>query len=117
LSTVVLNADTETPEFATPKVLDLDKHLEIVVTEDLPGEQCIEKLLARISDEKFEALYITPPCKVVLAALPHGEASGKSRLLVLFTNYHSHGDGRSGLAFQDSFHKGLSEYISQAHKD
>ncbi|KAI4735292.1 hypothetical protein E4T50_14182 [Aureobasidium sp. EXF-12298] len=117
LSTVILNADTEVPEFATPKALDLDKHLEIVVAEHLAEEQYIENLLARIGDEKFESLKTIPPWKVVLAALPRCEGSGKSRLLVLFTNYHSHGDGRSGLAFQDSFHKGLSEYISQTHKD
>lgn len=30
LSTVILNADTEAPEFATPKSIDLDAHLEIV---------------------------------------------------------------------------------------
>ncbi|KAI4756908.1 hypothetical protein E4T52_09077 [Aureobasidium sp. EXF-3400] len=117
LSTAILDADTEAPEFATPKVLDLDKHLEILVAEDIPEEQYIEKLLAEISDEKFEALHTTPPWKVVLTALPCQETSGKSRLLVLYTNYHSHGDGRSGLAFQDSFYKGLSEYISSTHED
>jgi hypothetical protein len=118
LSTVILNADTEAPEFATPKVMHLDKHLEIVVAEDLPEEQYMERLLARISDEKFDALHTTPPWKVVLTVLPRCEASEASRLLVLFTNYHSHGDGRSGLAFQDSFHKGLSEYlISQASEN
>lgn len=36
---------------------------------------------------------------------------------MLFTNYHSHGDGRSGLAFQDSFHRGLAQYILQADDD
>jgi hypothetical protein len=118
LSTVILNADTEAPEFATPKVMDLDKHLEIVVAEDLPEEQYMERLLARISDEGFGALHTTPPWKVVLTVLPRCEASEASRLLVLFTNYHSHGDGRSGLAFQDSFHKGLSEYlITQASEN
>jgi len=79
-------------------------------------KQYIEKLMARISDEKFEALHTTPPWKVVLASLPRDTVSGKARLLVCFTNFHSHGDGRSGLAFHDSFLTGLSEYISQAHE-
>jgi hypothetical protein len=114
LSTVILKADTESPEFATPKALDLDAHLEIRVIGDVPENTCIEKLLAQISDEQFYSLHTTPPWKLVLVSLPHDKTSGASRLLVLFTNYHSHGDGRSGLAFQDSFHAGLSRYLGQA---
>lgn len=117
LSTVILNASTEVPEFATPKLLDLDAHLEIVesenVDEDIDEEHFIETLLAKISDEKFESLHTTPPWKVVLAPLSRDKAAAAARSLVLFTNYHSHGDGRSGLAFQNSFHTGLAEYISQ----
>lgn len=115
LSTVILNASTEVPEFATPKLLDLDKHLEIVESEDVDEKQAIEKLMARISDEKFEALHTTPPWKVVLAPLPSDKVSGAARLLVLFTSFHSHGDGRSGLAFQNSFLAGLSKYIPEVH--
>ncbi|KAI4852086.1 hypothetical protein E4T44_01719 [Aureobasidium sp. EXF-8845] len=119
LSTVILNADTEPPEFATPKNLDLDEHLEVLDAgdvEDIAEGQCLEKVLARISDEQFEALDTKPPWKVVLASLPCDKSTGAARLLVLFTNYHSHGDGRSGLAFHDSFHQGLGEYISQNHE-
>ena len=79
-------------------------------------EQFIEKLMARISDEKFEALYTTPPWRVVLASLACDKVTGAARLLVCFTNFHSHGDGRSGLAFHNSFLTGLSEYISQTHE-
>jgi hypothetical protein len=114
LSTVILEADTESPEFATPKALDLDTHLEIRSTDDVPENTYIEKLLAQISDEQFHSLQTTPPWKVVLVSLPHDKGSGASRLLVLFTNYHSHGDGRSGLAFQNSFYTGLSQYLRQA---
>jgi hypothetical protein len=114
LSTVILNADTESPQFATPKTLDPDAHLEIQLIGDVPENTYIEKLLAQISDEQFHSLHTTPPWKVVLVSLPHDRKSGASRLLVLYTNYHSHGDGRSGLAFQDSFHVGLSKYLRQA---
>jgi hypothetical protein len=114
-STVILEADTESPEFATPRTLDLDAHLEIRVIGDVPENTYIEKLLAQTSDEQFHSLHTTPPWKVVLVSLPDDKESGASRLLVLFTNYHSHGDGRSGLAFQNSFHEGLSKYLNQAN--
>jgi hypothetical protein len=110
---VILNADSEGPEFATPKHLDLNKHLEVLDGGDVAEEEYIEKLLAKISDEKFKALDSSPPWKVVLTSLPCDEGTGAARLLVLFTNYHSHGDGRSGLAFHNSFLQGLGEYISQ----
>jgi hypothetical protein len=117
---VILNAGTETPEFATPTDLDLDKHLEVRNAEDnenLVEEEYLEKLLARISDEKFESLDSSPPWKVVLTSLPCDKITGAARLLVLFTNYHSHGDGRSGLAFHNSFQQGLEGYISQDHEE
>jgi hypothetical protein len=119
LSTVILNADAETPEFATPRNLDLDKHLEVLDAGDignLAEEEYLEQLFARISDGKFEALDSSPPWKVILASLPCDKSTGAARLLVLFTNYHSHGDGRSGLAFHNSFHRGLEQYISQNHE-
>ncbi|KAM0719503.1 hypothetical protein Q7P37_003632 [Cladosporium fusiforme] len=118
LSTVILNEDTEAPEFATPKTLDLTAHLEVRdVDGSIPEDECIESLMAQISDEQLLPRCTTPAWKVVLVPLSPNEISGLSRLLVLFTNYHSHGDGRSGLAFQDSFHKGLSRYLMQASKD
>jgi hypothetical protein len=119
LSTVILNADTETPEFATPRYLDLDKHLEVLDAgdvENLVEEEYLGNLLARISDEKFESLDSSPPWKVVLTSLSCDKSTGAARLLVLFTNYHSHGDGRSGLAFHNSFYQGLEGYISQDHE-
>jgi hypothetical protein len=119
LSAVILNADSEVPEFATPRNLDLDAHMEVLDAGDvekLVEEEYLEKLLARISDEKFESLHTTPPWKVVLISLPCDKTTGTARLLVLFTNYHSHGDGRSGLAFHNSFNQGLEEYISQDHE-
>lgn len=113
---MIFNADTEFPEFATPKTLDLNAHLEIREASDLPEDERIEKLLAQVSDEQYLSLHTTPPWKVILVSLPHGEP-GTSRLLVLFTTYHSHGDGRSGLAFHNSFHAGLAKYFTQLAKD
>jgi len=118
MSTVILNGDTESPVIATPKTLDLDAHLETwKVENDISEDKCIEKLLAQIGDEQFSSLHTTPPWKVVLVPLRSGGASGQSRLLVLYSNYHSHGDGRSGLAFHNSFHAGLVKHFGQVNND
>jgi hypothetical protein len=118
MSTVILGGDTESPVFATPKTLDLDAHIEIrEVDNDIPEDKHIEKLMAQIGDEQLTSLHTTPPWKVVLVPLRSGGASKQSRLLVLYSNYHSHGDGRSGLAFHNSFHAGLLKHLGQANKD
>ncbi|KAI4716128.1 hypothetical protein E4T48_07690 [Aureobasidium sp. EXF-10727] len=113
LSTVVLRGYTESPEFATPKTLDLNAHIEIRNAPDISEDQLIEKLVAQIGDEQFESSHTSPPWKVVLVCLTRSDSSEPSRLLVLFANYHSHGDGRSGLAFHTSFERGLSKYLSK----
>jgi hypothetical protein len=118
MSTVILNGDTESPTFATPKTLDLNAHLEIrEPNSDCPEDKCIEKLMAQIGDEQCTSLHTTPPWKVVLVPLRTNGASAESRLLVLFSNYHSHGDGRSGLAFHNSFHAGLVKHFGQTNKE
>ena len=118
MSTVILNGDTEAPVMATPKTLNLDAHLEIRKADnDIPEDKCIEKLMVQIGDEECTSLHITPPWRVTLVPLKSGGPSGQSRLLVLYSNYHSHGDGRSGLAFHTSFHAGLVKHIGQANND
>lgn len=109
LSTVIIGGDTESPELATPKTLDLNKHIELRNSSDLPEDKQIERHLEAVSDDQFSSLHTTPPWKVVLAPLNPGENSAPTRLLVLFAYYHSHGDGKSGLAFHKSFLRGLSQ--------
>lgn len=118
LSTVIVNGDTESPEIATPKVLDLHDHLEVrEAYEDVPEARCIETLLAQVGDERFSHLHIAPPWKVVLVPLASDQVSAQSKLLVLYSNYHSHGDGRSGLAFQNSFHRAHLKCATPANDD
>ena len=118
MSTVILNGDTESPVMATPKTLDLDAHLEIrKANNDIPEDKCIEKLMVQIGDEQCTSPHTTPPWRVILVSLGSGGSSGQSRLLVLYSNYHSHGDGRSGLAFHTSFYAGLAKHFAQANKD
>lgn len=111
LSHVIVNGDTEAPIFATARTLDLYAHLEIREPPHARDDECIETLLAQLSDEQFHSVHTTPPWKVILVALTTEDDTQGSRLLVLYTNYHSHGDGRSGLAFQNSFHAGLARYF------
>lgn len=114
MSTVILNGDTESPVMATPKTLDLDVHLEIrKADDDIPEDKCIEKLMVQIGDEQCTSLHTKPPWRVILVSLRSGGSSGQSRLLVLYSNYHSHGDGRSGLAFHTSFHAGLAKHFGR----
>ena len=101
---------------ATPKTLDLDTHLEIrKVDDDIPDDKCIENLMVQIGDAQCMSVHTTPPWRVTLVPLRSEDSSEQSRLLVLYSNYHSHGDGRSGLAFHNSFHAGLMKHIGQAN--
>jgi hypothetical protein len=112
LSFVIIGGDGERPEFASPKKLDLSKHLEIRHRDDgLSEDSLFEKLLAEVSDEQFTSVDSTPPWKLVLVPLPAGQGSS-TRLLALFAYYHSHGDGKSGLAFHQSFFEGLNQNIA-----
>lgn len=118
MSTVILNGNTESPVIATPKTLDLNTHLEIRKADnDVSEDKCIEKLMVQIGDEECTSSHIAPPWRVTLVPLKSGPSSGQSRLLVLYSNYHSHGDGRSGLAFHTSFHAGLVKHFGQANND
>jgi hypothetical protein len=109
LSSVIVGGDGELPEFATPKKLDISKHVEIRhQDENLAEDSLIEMVLAEVSDEQFSSVDSTPPWKLVLMSLPSGQGSA-TRLLALFAYYHSHGDGKSGLAFHQTFLDGLNE--------
>lgn len=109
---MITSGTTETPGFATPKKLDLSKHLEIRDNvEDLTEAQ----LLAEVSDQQFLAVDTTPPWKVVLTPLPSSNGSAV-RLMVLFAYYHSHGDGKSGLAFHRTFLEGLNNAFASGAK-
>ena len=109
LSSVIVGGDGEVPEFATPKKLDLPKHVQIRHRdESLAEDSLLENLLAEVSDEQFSSVDSTPPWKLVLMSLPPGQGSAK-RLLALFAYYHSHGDGKSGLAFHQTFFEGLNQ--------
>lgn len=110
LSAVIVDGNTETPSFALLETLDLSKHMAMYnfsrgLSEENEG---IEDILADASDEQFPSVDKDPPWKVILVSLPKRDAT-TSRLLALFAYYHSHGDGKSGLAFHQTFFEGLHE--------
>jgi hypothetical protein len=111
LSAVIIGGDSEKPNFALLETLDLSKH---IVLRDLDvgssEDERIQELLAEVSDEQFLSVDQVPPWKVVLISLPARDNSS-SRLLALFAYYHSHGDGRAGLAFHRTFLEGLTGTI------
>lgn len=113
LSAVIVNGNNEKPRFDLLETLDLSKHTDIrEFGSDLSEHERIEQILATVSDEQFLSVDQHPPWKVVLSSLP-AQFGSAARLLVLFAYYHSHGDGKSGLAFHRTFLEGLQDTIAQ----
>ncbi|CAD0101108.1 unnamed protein product [Aureobasidium mustum] len=119
LSAVIECQDTESPAFARPKVLDLQNHVEILSVNDFeegatnsPEKDLIHRATIRTLDSEFLSAESIPPWKVVIFNLPNRhepqEDSSTQRLFILFAYYHSHGDGKSALAFHKTFLQGLN---------
>lgn len=114
LSTVIIGADGEAPEYATPDVLDLSTHVDVLEPQtSLSEPEHIAQVVNKVCDGTFSNIDTTPPWKIVVASLS-GAGSSTLRLLILLAYYHSHGDGRSALAFHTSFLEGLESSSSSA---
>lgn len=116
LSACIVGEETEAPEFARPAFLNLDDHIDILATQQSPDimaeKDLIKLVLAQSNDHVFTSCDKIPPWKITVLPLLDGEQQHKtSRYLILFGYYHSHGDGKSGLAF----HKTLLSGLKQAH--
>lgn len=109
LSTVILSADSEVPEYATLAALDLSNHIDIIASQtDVPEHEHMVRVLNGICDSTFSNVDKMPPWKVVVSPLSTAASPAEMRLLIVFAYYHSHGDGRSALAFHRTFLDGLS---------
>ena len=112
LSAVILGEETEAPVFARPRTLDLNNHISTFETGSGgkgKGEQdLIKSAFIHTHDQPFNARDRIPPWKIVVVPLPSPVETSSKRYLILFGYYHSHGDGKSGLAFHKSFVRGLS---------
>ncbi|KAH0373295.1 hypothetical protein KCU65_g626, partial [Aureobasidium melanogenum] len=110
LSACIIGQETEAPEFARPPVLDLNNHIDILDTPNLSDEKNLIKLtLAHTNDHVFTSCDEIPPWRITVLPLPAAEQSGPSRYLILLGYYHSHGDGKSGLAFHKTLLSGLKQ--------
>ncbi|KAG9953781.1 hypothetical protein KCU85_g1079, partial [Aureobasidium melanogenum] len=110
LSACIIGQETEAPEFARPPVLDLNNHINILDTPNLSDEKSLIKItLAQTNDHIFTRCDQTPPWRITVLPLPTAEQQGPSRYLILLGYYHSHGDGKSGLAFHKTLLSGLKQ--------
>lgn len=112
LSTTIHGGDTEAPEFTTPGMLVLTNHFELRERDSTLSErQYLEHLLVQVGDEQFSNVHLTPPWKVVVVPLDPSNDEHNNRVFVLLAYYHSHGDGKSALAFHQTFLKGLNQAL------
>ncbi|KAI4832014.1 hypothetical protein E4T44_09403, partial [Aureobasidium sp. EXF-8845] len=113
LSACIIGEETEAPEFARPTFLDLNNHIDILqrVSEPFDEKDLIKRKLAQTNDHVFANCDEIPPWKITVLPLLDGEQKETCRYLILFGYYHSHGDGKSGMAF----HKTLLAGLKQAH--
>ncbi|KAG9596548.1 hypothetical protein KCU77_g5309, partial [Aureobasidium melanogenum] len=126
LSAVIEGQDTESPAFSRPKSLNLKDHVEILSINDLEEgatnlseKDLMHHVTVRTLDSKFSSVETTPPWKTVVFNLHnHDENHDQSiqRFFILFAYYHSHGDGKSALAFHKSFLQGLNGLKSDIHE-
>ncbi|KAH0333682.1 hypothetical protein KCU81_g9767, partial [Aureobasidium melanogenum] len=126
LSAVIEGEDTESPAFARPKALNLQDHVGILSINDLQGgavhsseKDLMHHVTVRTLDSKFSSVETTPPWKIVVLNLPnHDEDQDQfiQRFFILFAYYHSHGDGKSALAFHRTFLQGLNGQKSDIHE-
>ncbi|KAL5333943.1 hypothetical protein BJX70DRAFT_37216 [Aspergillus crustosus] len=116
LATAVQDAEGESPVFVRPGRMDLRRHLEVVEPVE-GGEEEVEVLksvLKRTHDLVFESVEKVPAWRVVVVPLldgPDDEQVGRkeqgARVYILFAYSHTHGDGRSGFTFHNTFLEGL----------
>jgi hypothetical protein len=91
--------------------MDLRNHVEIrfppagdaaVAEEDFLRDE-----LVKTHDQLFPDVERIPPWKIVVLPCSTEPASSEKRIYILFAFAHSHGDGKSGLAFHKTFLEGL----------
>ncbi|KAJ5987288.1 alcohol acetyltransferase [Penicillium sp. IBT 35674x] len=110
LSAAIHGENTENPHFVRPAYIDLQKHIHLVDTVTPIGEDDLNffsRLNREIHDQSFLNVDQSPPWKIVICPLANEPTTGAQRMYIILAYSHSHGDGKSGLAFQKSFLQGL----------
>ncbi|KAJ5901855.1 alcohol acetyltransferase [Penicillium taxi] len=119
LGATIHGEDTEHPSFHRPSSLNLQNHLHLVDTGSYPGYfsprndfHWITQVTKKIHDQPFLSVDQHPPWKVCIAPISDEAATpGVHQMYIIFAYHHSHGDGKSGLAF----HRSLLEGLRTAH--
>ncbi|CAG7928398.1 unnamed protein product [Penicillium olsonii] len=108
LSAAIQGHTTESPNFIRPAYLDLRHHLHLhasLLKDDL---SLITEVTKKTHDQPFLQVDQRPPWKVFIVPVADKLGSeGAQKAYVIFAYSHSHGDGKSGLAFHRSFLEGL----------
>ena len=111
LSAAIRGENSEIPEFVRPETLDLKNHIQIIDPKSpdyLSTDEIdmLKQVTLETHDQLFPDVERIPPWKVVV--LPLSDDPGiLKRVYVIFAYSHSHGDGKSGLAFHKTFLEGL----------
>ncbi|KAJ5554026.1 hypothetical protein N7513_003985 [Penicillium frequentans] len=119
LSAAIQGENTENPHLVRPAYINLEKHIHLVDTVSPNGSYPLKddlnfltRLNQEIHDQPFPNVDQTPPWKIVVCPLANEPTTGAQRFYIIFAYSHSHGDGKSGLAF----HKTLLRGLQTAHE-
>lgn len=114
LGAAIHGEDTENPQFVRPAYINLRDHIDLVDTVSSTGSYPLKddldffsQLNRDIHDQPFLNVDQSPPWKIVICPLAIEPTTGAQRIYIIFAYSHSHGDGKSGLAFHKSFLEGL----------
>ncbi|KAF9888231.1 hypothetical protein FE257_009226 [Aspergillus nanangensis] len=122
LNTTIENEGSEAPAFTQPAKLDLRNHIQIIDPKS-PSYASMGELevLQRVTLETHDQLWVDiesiPQWKVVVLPLPDEVDSTEHRIYILYAYSHTHGDGKSGLAFHKSLLQGLQTRDDQYDQD
>ncbi|KAE8391095.1 alcohol acetyltransferase [Aspergillus alliaceus] len=112
LSAAIEGDSSETPMFIRPPELDLQNHIKILE----PGfSYCkfhdaldlLKQATLEAHDQPWSNMGTIPQWKILILPLPNPLNIMQKRIYVMFVYSHTHGDGKSGLAFHRSFLHGL----------
>jgi hypothetical protein len=112
LSACLVKHETESPAFSRPRYLDLQNHIDVLslkqFSESVDEQSIIKYTVAQANDIVFPPVDQVPSWKIVVQPLPANEKE-TNRYLIIFAYYHSHCDGKSGLAFHKTLLSGLRQ--------
>lgn len=120
LSATIEGLDGESPVFTRPAKLDLRNHIQIIdpessvyksTTDEL---ELYQKAVLETHDLPWQNVDRIPPWKIVVLPLPDLADITQKRVYILYAFSHTHGDGKSALAFHRSFLQGLQTQTADA---